>query len=660
YDFKKNSNPTTIYFGETGIDNITDVQFVITSGGGNFASCAEMQFFQINPLTKSIPSSLFEDKAMTRLKATITQTDIDAIGPDYALYKDVAQQMLNNTYSTKYRYSSHKCLLSPKALSEKWNTPGKLYDQIQGVTGILLSPGKHLVAVSGIPANKTVTLKVINWYAMPTDADFAKNKNAKGWYTQEQYNLQNGINIIQKSTERSGLAYIDYYDDNPKAYANQEVQVHFLNGKVQGYLSPDKTNDEMQQLLNNAPYQCMDCFGSKVHSIWEVSALQQHATGKYRQYLNVIDTLIAWEHRLLGLEKYKHIPENKTMAYVNYDYYMYQGGFGVSFMYDTQHRSCSPENIMKNDNDVVWGLSHEWGHQHQMQPYFCWAGLAESSNNMNSCYNVLHMGYDMRTTGRIFEKWADARKHFINANPEIPACGKNGCSSARRLAYAARTKEPFISNMQMQAVFEAMADSTVTTIAKNPDRAISTSEVNVEENLAPFFMLHTYCSTEVSAGGEGLPDYTPDLYESLRNTNSGTDKYELIASAQNGKEGRYATLATTYPQSCWVTNCYVSEKSTIWENSVPYIFNYVRKASKISGYNLYPYFEKWGFFRLIAMEINDYGTKYYCMTQDMRDEFKADMEALVTNGTLKTMPGDLIMKIATIAIPKYDTPIIPN
>ena len=59
-----------------------------------------------------------------------------------------------------------------------------------------------------------------------------------------------------------------------------------------------------------------------------------------------------------------------------------------------------------------------------------------------------------------------------------------------------------------------------------------------------------------------------------------------------------------------------------------------------------PYFEQWGYLRQTAQMIGDYGTKYYIMTKDMYDEFKADMDALVESGELKTMPADMVRNIS--------------
>ena len=135
------------------------------------------------------------------------------------------------------------------------------------------------------------------------------------------------------------------------------------------------------------------------------------------------------------------------------------------------------------------------------------------------------------------------------------------------------------------------------------------------------------------------------------------DKYELLASAQNGnKNGKYDEFVKDYPNSCWVTKGYIRKGATWTENSVPFIFNYIRKASRISGYNLFDYFDKFGFLRTIIMTIGDYGDKDYVMMEDMKAEFKKDMEAL----GLKKIDEAMMEKIAHSDLPIYETPDIPN
>lgn len=645
------------------------IQFVINSGANNFASCAEMEFYKKK--TNDPDTKVFANDLWDSLVEGTTQEDIDAISNPFT--KFVAQQLLDNEAEfTKDRVQEYICRLSPYTQSDLLNSPGKYYDKLQGVTGINISKGHQAIAVSGLPSGESLPLKVVSWFSQELN-----DKGVGGGPVEYTYTLHNGINNIEYTSDYDGLAYIAYYSDeypiDREKYPN--VKVHFINGSVNGYLSPDRTNEELDEVLKNAKNRCIDLVGNKVHSIWQVSGMQNYCkasdgTSKgYVQFMNVLDTLVTWEQHLLGLQKYDRVPDNRTMAYVNYTYYMFQGDYGVSFMYDQEDRVLNCKTIMYNDDDAIWGLSHEWGHQHQMQPYFCWAGLGESSNNMNSCENVLRMGYTGEHGKRIKENWTGAYDaFFVNVND-------TATSEPRKRAYDNISRFSWSSDVQSEiraqyAKYYKNGRWEIPSITDDKEHALSTNEVYVEQNTAPFYMLHNYFSYILpKEGNSSLAEFQLDLYESLRQNDeengssvekingqakTTVDKYELIASAQNGVEGKLDELKEKYPETCWLK--YLKANSTWTQNSVPFIFNYIRKASLISGYNLFDYFDKFGFMRTIFMTIDDYGYKDYAMMQDMKDEFKADMEAL----NLKTVDDKMMEKIAHSDLPVYETPDVPN
>ena len=673
-----------INLGTTGLDDVKSIQLKVLSGANNNASCAEMRFMKYNSEATDY-NALFTDASMSALKEGVTKDQIETIKYDFI--RDLALGLLDKSYDKNYRVGEYTAKLSYVTQSNIWNAPGKYYDQRQGVTGINISKGQHAIAVSGLPDGKNVSMIVTAWY-VGKDGENFDGGNPQSF----SYSLHNGLNIINYNYDFDGLAYVCYYAD-----ANPELQpkltVHFINGDVNGYLSSDKTNDEMHELTAKAKNVCMDVLGTKVHSVWTSQGLHDYCKATdgtslgYRQYMNVLDSLIQWEHDLLGFKKYNSEPDNRTMAYTNYTYYMFQGGFGVSFHHNQERRVLNCKTIVYNDNDAIWGLSHEWGHQHQMHPYFCWAGMSEVTNNMNSYYNIMKMGY--HTSDKI-NAWPTARKHFIQDNiSDIEVNGPiakkdNGTydvgegdmitgrrySRARRLAYL---NKDFMTNAALRQICETMSDSAVTNYSKNPAHALHISEVGVGETLCPFIMLYNYFTTH------GKPDFAPDWYEALRQTDDvnggssiekakGFDKYELVAAAQNNnKNGLYSKLVELYPNSCWVKSGYVTKNSTQWENSMPYVLNYIRKTSRLSGYNLLPYFEHWGFLRQVALYIGDYGNKWQCFNKEMFDEFKADMDALVADGTLKAMPDGMVEEISN-TVDLFDsgyqnfgtTPTFPN
>ena len=360
---------------------------------------------------------------------------------------------------------------------------------------------------------------------------------------------------------------------------------------------------------------------------------------------NTLDSLVIWEQRSLGWEKYNRVPKNKSLAYVNFTYYMFSGGLGVSFHQNTEQRTLDCARFS------IWGLSHEWGHQHQMTPYFKWSGMSEVTNNIQSYYNVVMIGRDI-------PKYDNETRLFME---DEGYSGGNKQSDARQKAYAARSK--FSYSPKMQQMCEAMKDGVIAAVAENKHRGVSYGETGNNGPLAPLIKLFSYFTMN------GFPDFAPDWYEALRQNDnpegsviekqSGLDKYEIIASAQNGnKLNRLDVLKEKYPESCWVKDSYITKDHCKYqENAVPFILNYIRKTSRLVGYNLMPFFDQWGYLRQIALELNDYGTKYYVMTPEMYDEFKADMDALVESGELKELTDDMLKAISYTT--GWDHPAVP-
>lgn len=672
YEWGGGSSPQTVNF-EGGLLNPVSIRFVVTKGVGDHASCAEMQFCLLNE-SKDDVFNLFKDDLCSELKDGVTLADIEACTSTFA--QSLAMQLYNGTYEKNYRIAEYPCRLDPQVLSDLWNVPGKLYDQFDGVTGINITKGKSAVIVSGIPDTESLVLKIVAWYE-GKDGDSFDGGNPNIF----TYSLKNGINVIDYTFDYDGLAYVCYYTTSaPETKPN--VKVHFVNGQINGYLSPDKTNEEMHQLCANAKSMFMDAVGEKVHSVWTAEGFYKYCKASdgtsigYRQFMNVLDSLIAWEHYLLGFDKYDLVPNNHTFAYTNYTYYMFQGGLGVSFHHNQESRVLNCRNLIYTDDDAIWGLSHEWGHQHQMHPYFCWAGMTEVTNNMNSYYNIMRMGY--YTSDKI-NQWAPARRHFLNdetlsTNEDGGTTNTNGVvtSSKRQDAYTLANSYSY--SPEMKALCEAMQSGVISKYADNPARAVHISEVGVGETLCPFIMLYNYATLTL-----GLKDFAPDMYEALRQTDAvngsviekhnGVDKYELIASAQNGNKNQSLTLLKNqYPNSCWVTKNYITTAHCSQNNNhAPYVLNYIRKVSRLIGYNLFPYFERWGFLRQIALNIGDYGNKPMIMTEAMYNEFKEDMDALVASGELKAMPEGMVEEISnTRDINKsasdklFPTPQIPN
>ena len=534
-------------------------------GYGNFASCAELKFMREEEM--SYDTNLFADDLLTTLKPGTTQADVDGIRQP--LLRHLAQELLQGTYSTDYRVASYECYNSPFWLSKEWHTPNKFYDQLQGVTGIVMEPGKHMLVVSGVPDSVNLCLNIMAWYTGKTlqDApvDLCMCKPVR---------LQNGINIVNYDLQWEGLAYISYFSDG-YADSNPPIRVHFVGGTVNGYLTPDMTNEQMHQMTASAPGRFIDAVSRKVHTVWTAAGMHEHCKaddGKspgYRQYMNILDTLMTWEQRLVGLEKYGRIPRNRTLFYVNFSFSgLYQSSLGISTHVDSEPKYLNCKTILYDDPDAVWGMSHEWGHLHQLMLNFCWMGLMEVSNNLNSYYNHMHMGYK-------YEQLDKSKREGIEEG--------------------------------IRHYLEDENDDCLFEIKHVYDHAF--------ERLGPFVRLCNYFMNE-----GGKPDYLPDLYEALRHTE-------------------------------------VEPEST---NMVPYVLNFIRAASAVSGYNLQPYFERFGFLRVKTFEINDYTKYYYQLTQEELDAFSKEMDSLTRKENLKVMPAGMIERIVKTPDIEYKRPYFAN
>ncbi len=679
YDWQFSSNVSTIVLPEGQNDNIASVRFVVSSGYGGFASCAEMQFMAYNNELQD-QVAIFGDDLYSTLREGTTQDDIDAL--DNPFVRALATQLYAGNYDKEYRIADYECYTPVLTLSNLWNAPGKYYDQRAGVTGINITKGKHAIVVAGIPEGLSVQLIATAWYEGHDGGNFDGGNPVH--YT---YSLRNGLNVINYTFDYDALAYICYYDDD--AEHRPDIKVHFVNGQVNGYLSPDKTNKEMQAMCKNAKNICMDVLGKKVHSVWTSDGLSKYclaSDGKslgYRQFMNVLDSLVMWEHRHLGLEKYNRIPRNRTMAYTNYTYYMFQGGLGVSFHHDQESRVLNCKTLMFNDDDAIWGLSHEWGHQHQMLPYFCWSGMGEVSNNIFSYYNTQHMGYKY-TRGN----WNRARELFYEHKAVASSDGyalsfKSGKAYSQRRSdmykYVSGNSSAYSYSSKLRSHALAEKDSLVYSYEENPGRSLSYFEAGAGDMLAPIILVDNYASIYMK-----YDDFYPDILEALRQNEQlpggstvekqdGFDKYELVSAAQNSnKDGLYAKLKELYPESIWAKETggynYLNKGNVSWyDNSVPAVMNFVRKASRLYGYNLLPLFDRWGWFRTGAYYIGDYGDKKYVLTEEMLDEFTADMKALEDDGTIKPITEEMIHDIMycrhfneSTTDRLFPTPDIPN
>ncbi len=370
HDFQGTSNATIVSLGN-GDARPESIRLVVRTGMGDgqgFVACAEMQFFRKTDAPNL--SKVFADPLCTSLQPSVSEKDLKAL--PYPALRKLAGELRTGQYQTNYRMASYPAVSDPGAFERKMILK-QGYTRNQGVTGIVIAPGRQLVLVQGIPEGHSVALNVPKWF------------DPGVWMEpEESYPLRNGLNVINHTPGWNGLAYISYH--HAEGEKLPPVQVHFVGATVNGYFDASRQdNAAWDTLLAQAVFPVMDLVGTHIQLAYPVVNLRKNATSKGVELLAAYDLQVKSQYDLMGYTKYGHTPPNRIQSKVvnTNAFYMFRDGKGVSFSLQTADHVCNPDELRDSD---TWGIAHELGHVHQMIPYLTWAGLGEVSNNICSMY----------------------------------------------------------------------------------------------------------------------------------------------------------------------------------------------------------------------------------------------------------------------------------
>lgn len=502
------------------------VKFVVRSGVGGFVSCAEVEFYKLN--TKNTAGAeLFTDGSYSALKEGVKLEQIEAL--ESVFLKGLATMLYNKAYEPGLKIQKYKAILSPEKLGHDLKI-GNGFSRYENITGIFLEKGKALVFVG--PTNgKIVRLMLPNWMRQPTPG-YKPTEDPNGWGLKSKIvSLKEGVNVVD--VEYDTNAYINYFDDQPDSAP--EITVHFATGKENGYFDSSIHSDEdWNKLLDDAVSPIMDAKGKYIQVAYPVEYFKKFTYGRGSELINNYDKMLLSHYTFIGLAKYNKIPQNKILARVNFNYYMFRDGDGVAYLGDenTMRMVADPSVVIKGD--PCWGFCHEVGHVLQMFPQLNWGGLTEVSNNIYTLYTTTGLGNDSRlqesSKASLFEnKYVTARRSIIDSNPKI-------------------------SYLQDEDVFH---------------------------RLVPFWQLHLYFKNN------GKPDFYADLIEQLRNR----------------------------------------PDVGIGNGSINNQFEFIKLCCDIGETDLTDFFDKWGFFYVGKIELNDYGMYKFNVTQKQVDDTKAYIKA---------------------------------
>lgn len=308
-------------------------------------------------------SSLFSDQLLTAPSSKANLKKAAKIKTP--LLRQALVDMLEGTYSSAYRIQTYRSYLHPKQLAALLKTSP--YSQFENPTGIYFKKDEEIVLfVEDIDrSDNEIKLRVKNFGEEGGDSS---------------YELTPGLNIIVPTNNGNG--YIHYFtEQNRRA---KDVKIHILGGYVNGYFDVTKhTNADWVKLLSAAESDILDIIGTRVQLAYSVQSLQKYCPEDGFLLTSLYDSIISIQHEIMGLNKYKRVPDNHIFGRVIWNGFMHADGMGAAFHDNTMEHLANPANIGKH----LWGIAHEFGHVNQVRPWMKWVGTTEVTNNIYSVWS---------------------------------------------------------------------------------------------------------------------------------------------------------------------------------------------------------------------------------------------------------------------------------
>lgn len=359
YDFKGSSIASSINFSPALV-NPTQIQFVVKSGKGGYASCAEMEFYRKNQSNFSY-TDLFTDATCSELKKGIDEATIHATENQF--FKELALEIFKGEYESEFRVQNYKSWQHPDIMAEKNKT--NTYGLRDNPTGIYINAGEELVVLVGNTYGQNLSLFI---------------QDTKNTITGMSMPLSEGIN--KKKATISGLIYMMYYTPTR---TEPPIKVNIASGTVNGYFNSNKhTKEDWKRILDKATYKQFDVLGKYASLTFETEAFRKY-TPDGLALINKYDELVRLEQEFMGLPDYNRSYKNHACFLSIYDdnSYMYATDYYTAYHIGTQSEIL---DIQKFSTSACWGPAHELGHVHQIRPGLRWSGMTEVTNNIHSLY----------------------------------------------------------------------------------------------------------------------------------------------------------------------------------------------------------------------------------------------------------------------------------
>ena len=556
------------FFGDEGVDNVSKVKIEINSAASDqslkFASAAEVGLYQKNAVVENIINTYFTSSLCNELRPDITASQLAAIPVAY--FRQLANQLNEGTYSTKFRVGTFGCYLTRGTLRNQLKT-SQAYDPYENPTGIYFKQGdKVVIFAEGIDGGHPVQLCIKEF----------SNANDIGSEGQPEsyYSLTNGMNVITATNRGNG--YISYYSDD---YQNApDVKLHFAMANEVGYFDQAKkmTNDDWKQMLANAQKvgaDNIDVLSNRLHVVVPVANALNVCPVNGEKLALLYDSIVYREREIMGLPQHNIEPKNHQFARPVKSG-MFADGNGAAAAFGSFNEWCNPESM------GFWGIGHELGHINQITPGFKWNGLGETTNNIYSAW-VEHKLGAATAYGTGYHRLEDENT------------GVNDYSWTRGGRFQTYIEEGVRKGVswQLQDGPDYHGSEPSTEVIADVDEngnATGNSVVSNRRNYDHFVKVVPFWQLELFALEAGkAPNAWSDFIQSYR------DGFDQSKFNTNGKQQ----------------------------------MEMIRRFCDAAKLNLCSFFEKAGMLRPIHAYIEDYSRAWTVITQKMCDDLKAEIAA---------------------------------
>ncbi len=310
-------------------------------------------------------------------------------------FMEIALKAKNNTWAARekeFRVAEYEPYGNTYSWSVLLNT--NPYSYLQRPTGITATTGDTLLIFVGdeLPSGMMLKLLEVQNNQPFTDAYV---------YEAEKF-LSRGVNMVTVAQE-DAMLFIGYAVNTDTTATSKrlsdypDVTVHIEGGKVNGYFDARRHTDEdwRDMLANHFKHYSVQVRGERVIFQMAKEDIEKVCPNTITDAIGWWDECVAWQHELMGADKY-HDRWNALM--------MARSGHDNNYMYATHYYTYYEHSTLKDilpwatvyaNPGQMWGPAHEIGHMNQGAINI--VSCTEASNNLFSNVQVHRAG---KTTTR--------------------------------------------------------------------------------------------------------------------------------------------------------------------------------------------------------------------------------------------------------------------